>query len=369
MAEKLRACRQKSSNGQIGQMSNFQELFIAPDGTVADAVQMLERNSQKICLVTDSGKLIGTVTDGDIRRGLLRGVTINASVTEVMNANPRVAAEESDRDQLRALMTEQGLLHMPVIDKNSTLTGVITLNELVGKDSKFDNWIVLMAGGLGERLRPLTETTPKPLLQIGDKPLLQSILESFTEQGFCNFFISVNYHADAIKRYFGNGEAWGVNIRYLEEESRMGTAGALALLPETPTAPLIVMNGDLVTRTSFKDLLDFHVEQKSTATMCVREYDFQVPFGVVAIDEHRITSIDEKPVHRFFVNAGIYVLDPKVVTGISKGARTDMTQVFDGVIADGGETAAFPIHEYWLDIGRIDDLERAQSDFVKGRNK
>ncbi len=161
----------------------------------------------------------------------------------------------------------------------------------------------------------------------------------------------------------------GVNIRYLEEETRMGTAGALTLLPDTPTAPVIVMNGDLVTRTSFADLLDFHAEQNSSATMCVREYDFQVPFGVVVTEEQRIVSIDEKPVHRFFVNAGIYVLNPDIVPAIPKGERTDMTQIFERIVSEGRETAAFPIHEYWLDIGRIDDLERAQSDFVTGRNK
>ena len=350
-------------------MSPYKELCIATDGTVADAAQMLERNAQKICLVLDDGKLVGTVTDGDIRRGLLRGVTINAAVHEVMNKSPRTAVDDSDRDALRALMTGLQIMHVPVIDADGALTGLITLDELVRDDAPLENWVVLMAGGLGERLRPLTENTPKPLLQIGDKPLLQSILESFVEQRFRNFYIAVNYHSDAIKDHFGDGSQWDVNIRYLEEEQRMGTAGALTLLPDAPAQPVIVMNGDLVTRTSFKDLLDFHAEQKSCATMCVREYDFQVPFGVVSTEDQRIVSIDEKPLHRFFVNAGIYVLDPDVIASIPHGERSDMTQVFERVIADGKETAAFPIHEYWLDIGRIDDLERAKSDVIAGRNK
>ncbi len=350
-------------------MSPYSELCIPSDGPVAEAAQMLERNAQKICLVLDDDKLVGTVTDGDIRRGLLRGVTINAAVQEVMNANPRTAFEDTDRDALRALMTRLQILHVPIIDSDHRLTGLISLEDLVRNNATFNNPVVLMAGGLGERLRPLTDKTPKPLLKIGDKPLLQSILESFIEQRFENFYIAVNYQAASIKRHFGDGTAWGVNIRYLEEEQRLGTAGALTLLPEAPTLPMIVMNGDLVTRTSFKDLLDFHAEQKSCATMCVREYDFQVPFGVVSTEDQRIVSIDEKPLHRFFVNAGIYVLDPDIIASIPHGERSDMTQVFERVIADGNETAAFPIHEYWLDIGRIDDLERAKSDVIAGRNK
>lgn len=350
-------------------MSNFQHLCIATTCTVADAAQMLERNAQKICLVLDGTHLSGTVTDGDIRRGLLRGITINAPVSEVMNKKPRTAFEDSNRDALRKLMADQVLTHMPVVDQTGQLTGLVTLDDLAGDNVPFENWVVLMAGGLGERLRPLTETTPKPLLQIGDKPLLQSILESFVEQRFRNFYISVNFQAAVIKAHFSDGAAWGVNIRYLEEQTRMGTAGALTLLPEMPSLPVIVMNGDLVTRTSFTDLLDFHAEQRSAATMCVREYDFQVPFGVVNTEDQRIVSIDEKPLHRFFVNAGIYVLDPEVIAKIPAGTRTDMTQVFEGAIADDQTTAAFPIHEYWLDIGRIDDLERAKSDFIAGRDR
>ena len=347
---------------------SISNLCLQPNGTVADATQILEKNPQKICFVVKDDVLLGTITDGDIRRSLLKGVPFDGPAEAIMNASPRTAFDDSDRDALRALMTELGLLHVPIITADRQLCGLITLDELMRDGEPNENWVVLMAGGLGERLRPLTEDTPKPLLQIGDKPLLQSILESFIEQNFRNFFIAVNFKASAIKDYFGDGSAWGVNIRYLEEKERMGTAGAITLLPETPTEPVIVMNGDLVTRASFQDLLDFHAEQKSRATMCVREYDFQVPFGVISIEDNRITSIDEKPLHRFFVNAGIYVLEPDVIASIPKGQHRDMTQVFENVMAETNETAVFPIHEYWLDIGRIDDLERAKSDFKAGRD-
>jgi NDP-sugar pyrophosphorylase family protein len=175
----------------------------------------------------------------------------------------------------------------------------------------------------------------------------------------------VNYKADVIKAHFGNGEKWNVEIRYLEEDTRRGTAGALRLIPERPNASMIVMNGDLITEINFQDLLDFHRQQNSKATMCVREYDFQVPFGVIGIEGNRIKSIDEKPIHRFFVNAGIYALDPSLIDAIPEEGTFDMTELFETVISTGKNTAVFPIHEYWLDIGRTDDLERANTDYKK----
>lgn len=347
----------------------LKNLCINSNGFVKEAAELLERNQQKICFVVDAdAKLLGTVTDGDIRRGLLKGISFDAAVENIMNSNPRTTTAQSDRAELRTIMTTYDILHMPVVDMDNRLSGLITLDELRTDATPRDNWVVLMAGGLGERLRPLTNTTPKPLLHVGDKPLLQSILESFIEQNFRKFYISVNYQAEAIKSYFGDGSAWGATIVYLEEEQRMGTAGALTLMPEAPSDPVIVMNGDLVTRTSFSELLNFHKEQNSKATMCVREYDFQVPFGVISIKGHRIAAIDEKPIHRFFVNAGIYVLEPEVILDIPENSRTDMTSVFEDLILADKETAVFPIHEYWLDIGRIDDLERAKSDMNANRN-
>jgi dTDP-glucose pyrophosphorylase len=350
--------------------TEIKTLCIGPNGHIADAAKILEANIQKICFVVDNDDvLLGTITDGDIRRGLLKGNAFDAPAKNIMNASPRTFTEDHDRSALRTMMLDQGILHVPIIDEHQHFIGLVTLDELMLDESHNDNWVVLMAGGLGERLRPLTEKTPKPLLQIGEKPLLQSILESFIEQKFRNFYIAVNYRAEDIKNYFGDGSAWNVNIQYLEEKERMGTAGALALLPATPTRPVIVMNGDLVTRTSFTELLKFHDEQKSSATMCVREYDFQVPFGVISIEDNRITSIDEKPIHRFFVNAGIYVLEPEIVAATSGTSRIDMTQIFDCLVAEDDATAVFPIHEYWLDIGRLDDLERAKSDVKEGHNK
>jgi NDP-sugar pyrophosphorylase family protein len=222
-----------------------------------------------------------------------------------------------------------------------------------------------MAGGLGKRLGSLTQSCPKPLLKIGGTPILEIIVNRLAEQGFRKLFISVNYRGEMIEDHFGDGARWTADIQYLREPERLGTAGALSLLPERPPQPFVVMNGDLLTKLNLKHLLDFHREHRAKATMCVREYQFQVPFGVVQADEHRLLGIDEKPTHRFLVNAGIYALDPDVLDLVPKNQMFDMPHLFEKLVATGHETMAFPIREYWMDIGRMDDLEQAASEYCE----
>jgi NDP-sugar pyrophosphorylase family protein len=223
--------------------------------------------------------------------------------------------------------------------------------------------VVLMAGGMGRRLHPITCDCPKPLIQVGNKPILETILENFIAHGFRRFYISVNYKAEMIKKHFGDGGRWGVEIRYIDEEFALGTAGPLGCLPERSAAPIIVMNGDILTQVNFHQLLAFHAEHRSKATMCVREYDFQIPYGVINLQHHRLVDIEEKPVQRFFVNAGIYALEPEVISMIPKNKHCDMPGLFKEVLQQGYETAAFPVREYWMDVGRIDDLERAKLEY------
>lgn len=333
-------------------------------------METLNNGGSEICLIVDKDDLLlGTITDGDVRRGLLQGLSMGTPATTIMNPNPITAAPTTDTKALLKIITKDVLRQIPLVDPEGHVVGVRHLRDLTAQTTKRPNWVVLMAGGLGERLRPLTNNMPKPLLNVGDKPLLQTILESFIDQGFSEIYISVNYFAAAIKEHFGDGSNWDVNIHYLEEQDRMGTAGALTLLPEIPDAPVVVMNGDLVTRVNFQHLLEYHAAQGTCATMCVREYDFQVPFGVISLEDNHITKIDEKPIHRFFVNAGIYVLNPEIIAKIPDAQHCDMTTVFDQAISEGQKTSAFPIHEYWLDIGRLDDLERAQLDMREGRAK
>lgn len=265
-------------------------------------------------------------------------------------------------------MREKTIRQIPVLNENGVVVGLELMDELLRAGER-DQWVVLMAGGVGKRLSPITDTLPKPLIQIGKKPILETILENFIDYGFYNFYFAVNYKNQMIKDYFKDGSKWGVRIIYLEEDKMLGTAGALSLLPGRPEKTFLVMNGDLLTKVNFTHLFNFHRESNVIATMCVRGYDFQVPYGVVKIDDRYICSIDEKPIQRFFVNAGIYVLDPSVLDFIPKNQQFDMPQLFDALMRSEKSVAAFPIREYWLDIGRMDDLVRAQVDIMNFTNR
>ncbi|MBT7556012.1 NTP transferase domain-containing protein, partial [Candidatus Woesearchaeota archaeon] len=243
-------------------------------------------------------------------------------------------------------------------DKDGILCGLETLQNLVEKP-KYDNPVFLMAGGFGTRLHPLTKNTPKPLLKVGVKPILETIIEQFINYGFHNFYISTHFKSEQIRDYFKNGELHNISIKYLHEDTPLGTAGSLGLLPNNlPDLPMIVMNGDLLTKVDFRHLLDFHGNHNCEATMCVREYDFQVPYGVVEIDNYKIKKIKEKPVHKFFVNAGIYVLSRNLINKVDGKSYLDMTDFLEKELSSDG-VCPFLIHEYWLDIGRIDEYEKA----------
>jgi dTDP-glucose pyrophosphorylase len=346
-------------------MKNWKNVVVTPAMPVIDVIKTIDAGRYQIALVLDkAGHLLGTVTDGDIRRGILRGITMDQPAEKVMRKDPTVASSGDDRETILGVMKKKMIHQIPVLDAKGVVVGLELMDELLQTEER-DNWVVIMAGGLGKRLSPLTESVPKSLIQVGKKPILETILENFIEYGFRNFYFAVNYKDEMIKSYFGNGAQWKVRIEYLSEDKRLGTAGALSLLPEGFKKTFFVMNGDLLTKINFSQLLSFHRESEVAATMCVREYDFQVPFGVVRLEDNFIRNIDEKPVHRFFVNAGIYVLEPSVLDSIPQKEFFDMPQLFEKLIAGKTKTAAFPIREYWLDIGRIDDLERAHREFPK----
>lgn len=346
-------------------MKDLSSLVISPETLIIDAIKAIEAGSRQIALIVDADhRLLGTVTDGDIRRGLLRGVGLDNSVSQVMNLAPLTAKPQQPKEAIVRLMQEREIRQVPIIDEHGTLLWLATLDELLHRKPP-DVTVVLMVGGLGTRLRPLTDTIPKPLLHVGGRPLLQTIIENMASQGFTQIYLSVNYKAEMFEEQFGDGSAMGVDIKYIYEDDRMGTAGALSLLPHRPTNPVIVMNGDLLTTLNFQQLLEYHREHRAKATMAVREYSFQVPYGVVETENQRLVSISEKPIHNFFVNAGIYVIEPEAFDLIPQGQPFDMPQLFDAILARSEEASVFPIREYWLDIGRLDDLERAQREYGK----
>ena len=344
-------------------MEDLNGILVSPSTSIREAIRCIDSSAKQIVLVIDASyRLLGTVTDGDVRRGILKGISLDKAVETIMNTHPVTSLPNEDRSSVLAKMRAKKIRQIPIVDENGSLIALEMQDHLLPNRER-DNFVVLMAGGLGTRLRPLTETCPKPMLRIGGRPILEMILENFIECGFRRFYISVNYMADIIKSHFDDGARWGVQIRYIHESQPLGTAGALSLLPEQPTEPLLVMNGDIMTKMNFAQLLDFHREHHAQATMCVREYDFQVAYGVVKINHHTITSIEEKPIQRFFVNAGIYVLEPDALMKIPSNTFFDMPTLFDHLIVAGQETVAFPIREYWLDIGHMNDFERANIEY------
>lgn len=338
-------------------------LTVPETATVRDAMEAIDRGAKQIALVVDEGgHLRATVTDGDIRRGLLRGTGLDAQVTEIMQTDFTAMRENEGRAAAMALMRARGLHHVPIINATGSLVDLVLIDEFSGIIRR-DTQVVLMAGGLGTRLRPLTETVPKPMLPVGGKPILELILRNFTEQGFQKFTIALNYRGNMIRDYFGDGSRFDAEITYLEETKKLGTAGALSLLETRPEQPFIVMNGDLLTSTPFDALLRFNAETNAVATMCARDYTMKVPYGVIEMEDSALRRIVEKPTYSHFVNAGIYVLSPDTLDHVEPDEPLDMPTLFERIIATGAEASVFPIQEYWVDIGRHEDLERARAEF------
>lgn len=337
-----------------------------PGMSLREAIKAIDDGAVQICLVVeDDDRLVATLTDGDVRRALLAGHDIDAPIREFMNVAPLTAGLDDSPQVVAALMQRGSVRQIPILDAAGRICELALQEKIGGMPVRRENLVVLMAGGLGSRLHPLTIETPKPLLPVGERPLLETIIEGFVNQGFADFRICVNYKAEMIEAHFGDGAKWNVKIEYLQEEEVLGTAGGLRNLKEQPTAPIIVMNGDLLTKINYQQLLDFHLQNDAAATMCVREYEWQVPFGVVELDHNRLTRITEKPVHKSFVNAGIYVLEPPLLETIPADGACDMTTLFDTMIDDGRSVVAFPIREYWLDVGYKDDLVRANGEFAE----
>ncbi|MGQ9724136.1 MAG: nucleotidyltransferase family protein [Tepidimonas sp.] len=343
--------------------TDWQGLLLRREDSIRQAIEVIDRGAKRIALVVDeAGRLQGTVTDGDIRRGILRHLSLEAPVAEVMNPRPRVLPHQYQRDDALRLLGSAQVLQVPIVDDDGVVVGLETLTDLL-KRPRLENPVFLMAGGFGTRLRPLTDNCPKPMLPVGGRPLLEHILLDLIDYGFYRFYISVHYLREQVIQHFQDGSRWGVVIQYVHEDEPLGTAGALGLLPkEAVQRPVIVVNGDIMTRVNYEALLQDHDRHTPAATVCTRQYDLQVPYGVIAHDEQRITDITEKPVHHFFVSAGIYVLAPQVVHAIAPRVRLDMPDLLKREIASGREVRMFPVHEYWLDIGRMGDFEIAQRD-------
>ena len=344
-------------------MTDYKKVLLSPSSTIKEALRAINSGAMQIALVVDKDeKLLGTLTDGDIRRALLNDIQLDGAIAPIINKNPTVCRVEDTKEKILDIAVLKKIYQIPIVDSDGKLVGIEEVDELLKQKVK-TNRVVLMVGGLGTRLRPLTDHTPKPMLKVGNKPILETIITSFKKYGFINIVLCVSYKSEIIEEYFKDGSEFGVNIEYIHENKRMGTAGALSLIREKLSESFFVMNGDLLTNINFERMMEYHISNASVATMGVREYDFQVPYGVVNVQGKDILSIEEKPMHKFFVSGGVYVLSEKVLEFIPDDEFYDMPTLFEKVIAENLKSISFPIREYWLDIGRVEEYEKANSEY------
>lgn len=347
-------------------MSSSEELWrqaILPvNATLQQAIGNLDQVAIKIVLVVkETGVLEGIISDGDIRRGLLRGLDLNSPIASVIHRNPLVVPPEMGREMVMQLMFANKVQQIPVVDEHHHVVGLHLWDEITTPPTR-SNLMVIMAGGMGARLRPHTENCPKPMLPVAGKPMLEHIIDRAKLEGFNHFVLAIHYLGQMIEEYFGDGERLGVQIDYLREQAPLGTAGALSLLNPRPDTPFVVTNGDVITDIRYGELLDFHIRHGAAATMAVRVHEWQHPFGVVQTQGLDIIGFEEKPVARSHINAGVYALDPAALEVLGADSHCDMPTLFERLQSKAKRTVAYPMHEPWLDVGRPDDLNRANSE-------
>ena len=357
-------------------MTNQLDRFLVfPDDSVRKVMACIDRNAKGIALVVDQDdRLIGTVTDGDIRRAILNGMNLDLPVHSLLKnrgktsyPTPLTAAVGTSSEQLLSVMKQYGIRHVPMVDEKGCVRDIALFADLAKKEEP-PLTTVIMAGGYGTRLRPLTKRLPKPMLPVGQQPLLERIIKQLRQAGIRQLNISTHYKAEKITKHFGNGNAFGVDLHYITEDRPLGTAGALSLM-DPAKKPVLVINGDILTNLNLHALLDFHREHKAEMTVAVQKYDIQLSYGVIEVENFLVRRLTEKPKLLYFVNAGIYLLEPSVLSLIPKEQRFDMTDLIQKLLDAGRPVASFPIREYWLDIGNHEDYKRALGDTKKGKLK
>ena len=353
---------------------NISNLFVKLDTSIREVIECIDRSGRtSIALIVDAEQhMLGTITDGDVRRGILAGISLNEPVSRLMpikaqlpHAKPVTASVDTDPAEFLAIMQENAVKQIPLLDKDGRVVDIVILSEILSQP-KLPLQAVVMAGGLGSRLRPLTDNVPKPMLPVGGRPLMELTIEKLQKAGIEHVDVSTNYRASNIVEHFGDGKAFGIELNYLQEDRPLGTAGALGLM-DIPEKTLLVINGDIITHVDLAVMLSYHKKQHAELPVGVRQYGVKVPYGVIDCDGPNIVNLREKPQISFLVNAGIYLLEPSVYNLIAKGERMDMTDLIQRLIDAKRNVVSFPIIEYWLDIGQPADYERAQNDAKDGK--
>jgi dTDP-glucose pyrophosphorylase len=340
----------------------LENYFLGPSATIREAVERIDRGASQTALVVDGERrLLGVITDGDVRRAILRDIPLDSPVSEIMSVHPKVLTDGTPDIEILRQLQLHALHQIPVVDSQNRVVALRTIDDFL-RAARLPNTIVIMAGGLGTRLRPITNDIPKPMVGIGGRPLLETTIMSLVAQGFYRFRISVNHMGDMIESHFGNGENWSADIQYLREPKPLGTAGSLTLLDQAPEHPIIVMNGDLLTSLNFSKMLSFHRANGMVATMGVREHRVEIPYGVIESDGETLTRIMEKPSNSYLINAGVYVVEPRILDLVDGDRPFHMTDLFEAVLAKREKAGVYKIEEYWRDIGQMTDLKSAQSE-------
>lgn len=342
---------------------NYLEICIDESASGIDAMEVLNNSEVKIALVLNKDcRLIGTISDGDIRRLILRGKSFKSNVCEIMNKDFSYLKQCSSQEDALKIMNEKKIDYIPILNNKGEVMKILSKNDFK-KTTKKDNHVVIMAGGKGMRLRPFTESCPKPMINIGSKPMLEIILENCIENGFYNYFLSVNYLKEKIINYFNNGEKWDIRIDYLEEKSPLGTAGGLELIPKDINQPILILNGDILTKVNLNNILNFHLDNESDITLCVRQHNYKISFGVVETDGIELKSFHEKPQYSYLINAGIYIINPEILSLIKPNSYMDMPDLISKAKELKKRVLICPIHEYWIDVGIPEALDKATSEW------
>lgn len=341
---------------------NWSDTVLSQDCVISDAIKCLDKTGLKIVMIVDANnRLIGTISDGDIRRGMLKGYSLETPIQNILHKDALVVPPSVNKGLVKELMDANLIMQIPIVNKSGNILGLHTWDD-VNEKQIITNKMIIMAGGKGTRMEHHTERCPKPMLKVSDKPMLQHIIERAKKDGFNEFILSINYLGHMIEEYFKDGSQLGVSIEYIKEDNPLGTAGSLSLLNKIPNEPFIVTNGDVISEISYGQLLRFHYENKSMATMAVKQHEIQNPYGVVETQGYEILSFEEKPIIRSYINAGVYCLSPKTLSILKTAEYCDMPAFFDEIKKQNNRAIVYPMHELWSDVGRPNDLKKINKD-------
>ncbi|WP_297448015.1 nucleotidyltransferase family protein [uncultured Campylobacter sp.] len=340
---------------------NIESLKLSVNSSIEKALEIIGKERVRLGVVVDKkGEFLGIISDSNIRKALINGKTLKSNIKEIYTKNPITIAENTSKQKLLELSAKTDIYDFPVLNKKGEVVSIRSISSLLST-KKLPFYVILMAGGLGSRLKELTKETPKPMLKVGKKPILENIIQRLHTQGFEKFIFCVNYKRQIIEDYFKKGEEFDIKISYIKERKKLGTAGALSLIKQKMEQSFVVMNADILTELDFNELLKAHQKSGALMSVCVREFHHQVPYGVIKQKNGFITHIEEKPTQSFLVSAGIYVCEPQILELLEKNAYLDMPELIQKVMQKG-RANTFLIEDYWIDIGRLEEFKRANDE-------